>query len=67
LREGGLLLGVRSGEAYPEEQFLLEPGDRLLIYTDGVVEATSPEDLEFGNERLEEFTIPSCRISLPHV
>jgi hypothetical protein len=35
LREGGLLLGVRSDEAYPEEEFLLEPRDRLLIYTDG--------------------------------
>jgi sigma-B regulation protein RsbU (phosphoserine phosphatase) len=55
LREGGLLLGVRSDEAYPEEKFLLEPGDRLLIYTDGLVEATNPEGLEFGNVRLEEF------------
>jgi serine phosphatase RsbU (regulator of sigma subunit) len=55
LREGGLLLGVRSNEAYPEEEFLLEAGDRLLIYTDGVLEATNPEGLEFGTGRLEEF------------
>jgi sigma-B regulation protein RsbU (phosphoserine phosphatase) len=55
LREGGLLLGVRSNEVYPEGEFLLEIGDRLLIYTDGLLEAMNPEGLEFGNARLEEF------------
>jgi sigma-B regulation protein RsbU (phosphoserine phosphatase) len=55
LNEGGLLLGVRSNEGYPEADFSLEAGDRLLIYTDGLVEATNPEDLEFGSARLEEF------------
>jgi sigma-B regulation protein RsbU (phosphoserine phosphatase) len=55
LREGGLLLGVRSNEVYREEEFLLETGDRLLIYTDGLLEATSPKGMEFGKVRLEEF------------
>ena len=30
----------------------LEPGDRLVLYTDGVVEPTDGEDREFGTERL---------------
>ena len=55
LTENGLLLGVRSNEAYSESDFPLEPGDRLLIYTDGLVEATNPDGLEFGNVRLQEF------------
>jgi sigma-B regulation protein RsbU (phosphoserine phosphatase) len=46
---------VRLNEAYPEEEFLLQPGDRLLLYTDGVLEARNPEGLEFGSRRLEEF------------
>jgi len=53
LDEGGLLLGMRPGEPYPHADFALETGDRLLIYTDGLVEAANPEGLEFGDARLE--------------
>lgn len=60
---GGLLLGVRPNEPYCEEEFLLQPGDRLLIYTDGLVEATSPDGLEFGNVRLEEFIRSQTHLS----
>ena len=63
LREGGLLLGVRSNEAYQEEEFLLETGDRLLFYTDGLLEATNPEGVEFGNARLEEFIRTQAHLS----
>jgi phosphoserine phosphatase RsbU/P len=52
LDEAGLLLGVRPGEPYPHANFSLEAGDRLLIYTDGLVEAANPDGLEFGDARL---------------
>ncbi|MDP8976508.1 MAG: serine/threonine-protein phosphatase [Actinomycetota bacterium] len=34
----------------------LEPGDRLLFFTDGVVEASSPEGERFGQDRLVDLT-----------
>lgn len=63
LNQGGLLLGVRPTEAYPEEEFTLEAGDRLLIYTDGLLEATNLEGVEFGNARLEEFIKSQAHLS----
>jgi sigma-B regulation protein RsbU (phosphoserine phosphatase) len=54
LEEGGLPLGAFAGVAYPEGRVELEPGDVMLLYTDGAVEALSPEREEFGRDRLVE-------------
>jgi serine phosphatase RsbU (regulator of sigma subunit) len=35
----------------------LQPGDRVLLYTDGIVEARSPQGEFFGEERLADFVI----------
>ncbi len=49
---GGLLLGVMPGVAYPDHTVQLLPGDRLVLYTDGVTEAFSPADETYGAGRL---------------
>jgi sigma-B regulation protein RsbU (phosphoserine phosphatase) len=52
LREGGTVLGVFDGQEYELGSAQLSPGDRLLLYTDGVTEARNAADEEFGEVRL---------------
>jgi serine phosphatase RsbU (regulator of sigma subunit) len=47
-------LGLFPGVDYREQTVSLEPGDRVLLVSDGVIEATSPDGEEFGDERLKE-------------
>ncbi len=51
----GLLLGVRSDEAYAESVFSFEPGDRILVYTDGLTEAENAAEESFGDAALPAF------------
>ena len=50
--DSGAPLGLFAGSPYVESTFRLGPGERLVLYTDGVTEAFNPERVEFGEERL---------------
>ena len=50
---GGTVVGMFPEMAYEEGTVQLYPGDVLLAFTDGVPEAHSPENDEFGEERLQ--------------
>lgn len=50
--ENGLLLAAVENATYTETAILLEPGDRLLLYTDGVTEARNAEGRLYGEESL---------------
>ena len=50
--DGGLPLCVMDDYPYFQEILALEPGDTLIIVTDGVTEARSPSDELFGRDRL---------------
>lgn len=52
LDNGGALLGVFPEWKYEDSVAQLAPGDRLLLFTDGITEAAKPEGEEFGEERL---------------
>jgi PAS domain S-box-containing protein len=48
----GRAIGVFDHADLAEQEVFLSPGDALLLYTDGVVEARSPDGTFFGEERL---------------
>jgi sigma-B regulation protein RsbU (phosphoserine phosphatase) len=48
---GGLPLGIESSVSYETATVELQPGDALILYTDGVVEAFNAAGEEFGNLR----------------
>ncbi len=50
--ENGLMLAAFSFTAYTTVSHPLLSGDRLLLYTDGIVEAANSREVEFGEERL---------------
>ena len=48
----GPVLGILPGAVFSDQTFPLNPGDRILISTDGVTEAFNPNGEEFGDDRL---------------
>lgn len=47
-----MALGVLNGMQYSVHSTRLHPGDTLLMYTDGVTEAFSPQEIAYGDDRL---------------
>jgi sigma-B regulation protein RsbU (phosphoserine phosphatase) len=52
IEENGLMLAAFSFAEYMNAVSSLEPGDRILLYTDGILEAFNAERVEFGKDRL---------------
>jgi len=52
LTRTGVALGAWSDSVFEEKTITLEPGDSLLLYTDGLTEAFNLEGDMFGEERL---------------
>jgi sigma-B regulation protein RsbU (phosphoserine phosphatase) len=55
LAENGLILGPFRNVPYANACAPFDPGDRLLLYTDGILEATFSDGEPFGLVRLREF------------
>ncbi len=51
--DGGMPVGVFERPIFDEIEFRMEPGDRLLITSDGITEATTPGGRMLGDEGLE--------------
>lgn len=53
--ENGLILGMFEAASYETLECPLEPGDRHVLYTDGIVEAASPTAELYGEDRFVQF------------
>ena len=53
IESNGLLFGVLPDARFPQRNFQLAAGDRILLYTDGVTEPENGAGEAFGDQRLE--------------
>ncbi|MFL6293914.1 MAG: PP2C family protein-serine/threonine phosphatase [Thermoanaerobaculia bacterium] len=54
LSSGGVPLGLLPNSRYQPRELVVEPGDIVCLYSDGITEATSIDEEELGTERLIE-------------
>lgn len=55
IEENGLMLGMFPEAVYTSVEIRVGPGDRCLLYTDGIFEAKNAAQEEFGKSRCKEF------------
>lgn len=67
LNPKGIALGFDKGPIFErviaEQKIQLMQGDRVVMYTDGVVESMNPNREEYGEDRLEEFVQRNSKLS----
>ena len=56
-------LAAFSFATYTTVTHSIPPGDRLVLYTDGLVEATNIDQEEFGCERLDALVLETANLS----
>jgi len=65
LASGSVPVGLFASAAYSDERTTLDPGDVLVIFSDGVTEALNPVGEEFGEDRLSAELIRYREAPLP--
>ena len=63
LSSWGFPLGVRRREPYREHHVEFMPGDRLVLYSDGLIEAIDDDGNPFGFERFEQTIVSSGHLA----
>jgi sigma-B regulation protein RsbU (phosphoserine phosphatase) len=66
IEENGLMLGLFPEATYSSVEIRIDSGDRCLLYTDGVFEATNTAREEFGKSRCKEFLESHRHLSAAH-
>jgi len=63
LKVGGTLVGMFENMEYEEDRVKLYKGDVMVMYTDGITEASNSSGEMFGEERLKQIIIEGERLS----
>jgi len=64
---GGPVLAMLPGSAYDCGQTVLDPGDAIFMFTDGVTEARNGDDQEYSESALEKFLGQTHRLPLSDI
>jgi len=57
IESNGLVFGVTAQADYPVREIPICPGDRILLYTDGVIEPENGKGKPFGDSKLEQVVL----------
>jgi sigma-B regulation protein RsbU (phosphoserine phosphatase) len=63
IEENGLVMALMPSATYSSTTQPLQPGDRILLYTDGILEAANAAEEEFGYDRLTDVLVESANSS----
>jgi sigma-B regulation protein RsbU (phosphoserine phosphatase) len=63
LDTNGFFIGLSKNNTYEEKKLMVEPGDRLLLYTDGITEIKNYDGEELGETRLAQFVSDKSTIT----
>jgi sigma-B regulation protein RsbU (phosphoserine phosphatase) len=63
-KSGGTALGILENAQYRSGRFVLDPGEAIFLYTDGVTEAMDIKEELFSDQRLEQ-VLTRIRLSAP--
>ncbi len=67
LKDGGMVLGLFGAAQYESRTVQFRPGDHLVLFTDGVLEALNTAGEEFGEERLRLLLKENAHTSTPEI
>jgi phosphoserine phosphatase RsbU/P len=65
LATGGPVLGVFPDGTYEQGRVALRGGDRIVLYTDGIIDVCNAADEDFGDSRLVELAVANRTCSAP--
>ncbi|MFC1771199.1 PP2C family protein-serine/threonine phosphatase [Candidatus Margulisiibacteriota bacterium] len=67
LKTDGIVLGMYENEEFEEKELELKSGDRLFLYTDGILEARNTSGEEFGFDRFVQIIKQNNKQPLPQI
>lgn len=66
IEENGLVMALMPSASYSFATHPLQRGDRILLYTDGILEAANANEEEFGHDRLADLLIRTANSTTEH-